>query len=224
MVVYGLVVLLVGVTLLSSAVALAMSLHRRWRLPYALLSVGMLTYLLALFVQAGLLRLTRGTILGVWPIRVITLGLIIGFTEETARLFGYQYLARGVVTKRQAVFIGLGHGFTVTIYTGVLALVLGLSLLGRASSDNLGALLSGAAAEALNSILPVLMHMALSWLVLLVFLRGELGWLFLAVFIHSTVEGTAAWIGPADSWAVVIWRAVIAGMSVILLRRLRIPG
>jgi uncharacterized membrane protein YhfC len=98
-----------------------------------------------------------------------------------------------------------------------------MSLFGYGSDrpDDLGAITSGALAEALNGILPILMHMALSWLVLQVFLRGQLFWLFLAIFFHAQAETMAALLGPGDAWAVVIWRTLIALISLLILNRLR---
>ncbi|HEX3052492.1 MAG TPA: YhfC family glutamic-type intramembrane protease, partial [Aggregatilineaceae bacterium] len=181
-----------------SATLLAIRLHRHNALPYALLTVGIITYIVALLVQVLLLRALRSPLLAILPVGALTVGLLAGFTEELARFFGYQYLARSAETKPQALMIGLGHGFSETIYTGLLALGLGISLLGYGAErpDDLGALLSGAVAEAAHGLLPIAMHMALSWLVLQVFLRGQIYWLFLAIFFHSLVEITAVLLGP----------------------------
>ena len=65
-------------------------------------------------------------------------------------------------------------------------------------------------AEALERALPVIMHMALSWLVLQAFLRGELYWLFVAIFVHAVVEIMATLLGPNDAWIVVAWRVLVA--------------
>jgi uncharacterized membrane protein YhfC len=225
MLVYGMLVLLVGLALISGAAAVPIGLHRRYHLPYALLSVGLITFTGALIVQFITLRLLGGALLGILPLGALSIGLAAGFTEETARLFGYQYLARSAVTRPQALMIGAGHGFAVTLYTGLLALGLGISLLGYGTQrpDDLAALLSGAVAEALNGWLPILMHMALSWLVLQVFLRGEIGWLFVAIFIHAVVEMTAGLLGPNDAWAVVVWRLLVALLSLALIRQVRPP-
>ncbi|HEX3050027.1 MAG TPA: hypothetical protein VHP83_05175, partial [Aggregatilineaceae bacterium] len=70
-------------------------------------------------------------------------------------------------------------------------------------------------------LLPIAMHMALSWLVLQVFLRGQIYWLFLAIFFHSLVEITAVLLGPNDTWQVVIWRALVALISLLILAWVR---
>lgn len=219
MAVYGIVLLGMGLSLFVAAVFGVRWLARRFRLPYALLTVGVITYSAALLAQVLLLRLVGSALLGILPIGALAIGLAAGFCEETARAVGFQVLARSTVTRPQALLIGAGHGLTETLYTGLTAIGIGLSLLAQSSdpADDLGAVLRGAAAESLNSLLPVLMHMALSWIVLQVFLRGELRWLFGAIFLHAVAEMTAALIGPVDAWSVVAWRALIAAISLALL-------
>lgn len=226
MALYGIVILLVGISLLGAAGALAAGLHRRFGLPYALLTVGVLTFTGALMVQALALTLIDRALLSILPVGALTLGLLAGFVEETARLLGYQFLARGTVTRPQALMIGLGHGSVGMIYTGVLAVGLGLSLLGNGAGhpDDLGALLSGALAEALNGTLPLAMHMALSWIVLQVFLRGQIGWLFAAIFLHAVAEIMAALLGPAEAWPVAVWRGLVALASLLIIIRLGPPA
>ncbi len=190
-------------------------------MPYALLTVGVITSVGALMVQVVVLRGLDRALLGILPIGALAIGLAAGFTEEFARLLGYQYLAPGAVTRSQALMIGAGHGFTETIYTGLIAITLGLALMAQSSTppaDRLAAL-SDAVAEALNGLLPIIMHMALSWLVLQVFLRGELYWVFVAIFAHAVVEIMAALLGPSDSWPVVVWRLLVAVISLIVIAR-----
>jgi len=223
MFIYALLMLLLGSCLLISVVLLTRRLPRRYALPYALLTVGIITYIISLLVQVLVLRVLRSPLLSILPVGALTIGLLAGFAEELARFFGYQYLARSAETKPQALMIGLGHGFSETIYTGLLALGFGFSLLGYGTEhpDNLGVLLSGAIAEAANGLLPIVMHLALSWLVLQVFLRGQVYWLFLAIFFHSLVEITAVLLGPNDAWSVVVWRAVVAIMSLFILTQIK---
>ncbi len=226
MLAYGIITLLVGAALLGGVFALARRLHRRYALPYALLTVGIITGTGALVAQTVLIRgLDRG-LLGVLSIGALALGLSEGFVHEIARLLGYQFLARGAVTKPQAMMIGLGHGLVQPLYTGMLAIGLGLSLLGYGTErpDDPAALLSGAGADALNSFLPIFVHMALSWLVLQVFLRGEIGWLFAAIFLHSVVALMAALIGPDAGWLLAAWWALAALTSTIILARLHPPA
>ncbi len=225
MFVYGIIVLLVGVALLGGVLIIVTGLHRRFAVPYALLTVGIITYVLSLIGQVAVLQLIDRTLLGILPVGALALGITAGFSEETVRLLGYQYLAPGAVTKAQALMIGAGHGLSETIYTALVAAALGLSLLGYSTNrpDDLAAVLSGALAEALNGLLPIVMHMALSWIVLQVFLRGALYWLFIAIFAHAVAEIMAALLGPNDAWAVVVWRALVAVLSLIVILRLAPP-
>lgn len=225
MLIYGVTLLLVGTSLLAIPAALAVHLHRRHRLPYPLLTVGVLTFLPALMVQALLLGAVDRALLGILPVSALVVGVLVGFTSEIARLLGFQYLARGAVTRPQALLIGVGFALPATAYTGLLSLGVGISaLLSPASgTDDPAALLADGVANALNALLPLAMHMALSWLVLLVFLRGELGWLFGAIFLHSVAEIMARLLGADTAWAVVGWRAGVALLSAALIVRLRPP-
>jgi len=222
---YGIIILLVGLGLITGAASIPVWLHRRYGQPYALLTVGVITFVLALLVQIFLLQTLNHVLLRLLFFESLMVGVVVGFTEEFARLFGFQLLARGTVSKAQALMIGAGHGFSRTLYVGFIAVGLGLSLLGYDSQrpDDLAALLSGALAESLNGLLPILMHMALSWLVLQVFLRGELGWLFVAIFMHSSAEIMAVLLGPEDAWIVVLWRSLIAIISLAIIFRVNPP-
>lgn len=227
MALYGLATLLIGAGLLTGALGLITWLHRRYGVPYALLTVGMITYLGALLVQVSAVRLLDRALLGVLPVGALVLGIVAGFSEELARAFGYQWLARSAVSRPQALMIGAGHGLTPTLYTALIALNVGLSALAGANDTAQTLRLADAGhtlAEALNSLLPVLMHMALSWLVLQVFLRGEVGWLFVAIFAHATIEIGATLLGPPQSWEVVLWRGLVALGSLALLRSLPPPS
>lgn len=222
---YGILVLAVGVGLLATTAALARALHRRHGTPYALLTVGVITYTGALAVQYVVLSTFGGPLLDLLAVRAVVFGLLAGFSEETARLLGYQYLARGAVTRPQALMIGLGHGAVETIYTGLLAAGLGLSLLGYGAGrpGDPGALVSGALAEALAGVLPLAFHAALSWLVLQVFLRGESGWLFGAIFLHAASEIMVVLLGPDAGWALTAWRALVALIGLLIVVRLQPP-
>lgn len=226
MVAYGIIILLVGMALLSGVLIVVTTLHRRSSVPYALLTVGIITYVLSLIVQVALLQVIDRALLSILPVGALALGLTAGFSEETARLLGYQYLARGAVTRAQALMIGAGHGLSETVYTALVAAGLGLSLMGYGTTrpDDLAALASGALAEACNGLLPIVMHMALSWIVLQVFLRGELYWLFVAIFAHAVTEIMAALLGPSDAWTLVAWRALVAAIGLIVIFRLAPPA
>ena len=141
MALYGIIILLVGISLLGTVGALAAWLHRRFGLPHAPLTVGILTFIGALMVRALALALIDRA-LGILPIGALALGVLAGFVDETARLFGFQFLARSTVTRPQALMIG--WGMAASDHTGV-GDRLGASLLGAGAErpDDLGALLSG---------------------------------------------------------------------------------
>ncbi len=222
----GLLVLLVGISLVIGTVVLGVGLHRRTGTAYALLTVGILTAVPALLIQAVLLRAVPEALLSVLPIKALILGLLAGFIHEPARLFGYQILAPGATTRPHAMMIGLGYGLPAVGYTALLAFGLGWSMLLNAGeqADRPAALLSGALAEACNGLLPLVMHMALSWVVLTMFLYGQVYRLFVAIFAHGVVVMMVVLLGPGDSWAVVIWRAVVAVISLGVILRVRPPA
>lgn len=219
----ALLVLGVGISLWGGAIGLVIGLHRRSGVPYALLTVGAITGIGSLLVQVIVLQTIDRALLNILPLGALVAGLAAGFCEEIARFLGYHYLAPAAVTRGQALMIGAGHGLVVTLYTALMAVGLGLSLLGTdtARPDDPAALVSGALAEALNGLLPLLMHLALSWLVLQAFLRGQWFWLFGAIFFHTVAEIMAALLGPADAWSVVIWRLIVALFSLMIITRLR---
>ena len=226
MALYGLVTVITGVGLLGGAIALVAWLHWRYGVPYALLTVGTITYLAALLVQLAAVQVLDRALLGILPVGALLLGIVVGFSEETARAFGYQWLAPGAVSRPQALMIGAGHGLTPAIYTALVAFNVGLSALAEGAGQELDLTsVSRTTAEALNSLLPVLMHMALSWLVLQAFLQGQVAWVFAAIFLHTVVEITATLLGPPQSWGVVGWRGLVALSSIRLIRRVgpRLP-
>ncbi len=222
---YGLATLLTGAGLLIAALVLITWLHRRYGVPYALLTVGMITYLGALLVQLLVVRAFDQGTQSILPLGVLALGVVASFSEETARALGYQWLAPGAVSRPQALMIGAGHGLTPALYTALIALNVGLSALAGANGghDLTLADMSRTLAEALNSLLPVTMHMALSWLVLQAFLRGQVGWIFVAIFARAVVEITAVLLGPPTAWGVVIWRGMVALAALALIRTLAPP-
>ncbi len=225
--VYGILLLVVGAGLLVASVAIARAIHRRWDTSYALLTVGVITYTVALIVQYVVLEALGGGLMNILATRAVILGALAGFSEEIARLLGFQYLARGAVTRAHALMIGLGHGIVETFYTGIVGLGLGVSMLGygAAPPEDPGALIGGALAELVGGVLVLALHMALSWLVLQVFLRGQIGWLFVAIGLHAASEIMIVLLGPDAGWAAALWRGAIAliSMGIILYVRQPIP-
>lgn len=224
MILYGIVILGIGLGTLIGVIATATGLHRRFGLPYALLTVGMITFIGAWLAQVIIVQVLDHTLFAVLP--ALFVGLIAGFTQEIARLLGFQYLARSTVTRPQALLIGIGHGAPWAAYTALLIAGVGLSLVGQTGDppDDLGAVLRDACAGALTGLLPLVMHMALSWVVLQVFLRGEIYWLFVAFFAHAVVEIMARLLGGGEDWSVVAWRALVAVISAAVIIRVHPPA
>jgi uncharacterized membrane protein YhfC len=225
MIAYGIIILLVGIGLLGAVIGIITWLQRRWHQPYALLTVGIITAIVSLLIQMVLLRVLDRALLGILPLSALAAGLLAGFVQETARLLGYQYLAPSVVTRPQALMIGTGHSLPWALYTSLLVAGVGLSLLGGGENGpgTLTEVTGDALGGALNGLLPFAMHMALSWTVLQVFLRGQIYWLFIAIFGHTSVEIMAGLLGTGESWLVVGWRTLVALVSLRVIVALSPP-
>jgi hypothetical protein len=218
---------LVGLLLVSIPAWVAWRIHYFYRIPYALLLVGIMTFTGAFITQQGFLWLIDGPLLVSPLIAALLTGLAIGLTDTLARFLGFQYLARSSVYRPQAAMIGLGHALLPMLYTGLWAIWLFLGLakqpLTPIELERVGA---DAIAEFAITLAPLAMHMALSWMVLQTFLRNEIKWLLVALVFQSTMIGTAEFIARASTEPLVvsgIWWVVAASLSIVLFRRIDPP-
>ena len=208
-----------------ASVAIARAIHRRWDTSYALLTVGVITYTVALIVQYVALEALGGGLMNILATRGASRRA--GRVQRDRARLSASSIWRGERSAGAALMIGLGHGIVETFYTGIVGLGLGVSMLGygAAPPEDPGALIGGALAELVGGVLVLALHMALSWLVLQVFLRGQIGWLFVAIGLHAASEIMIVLLGPDAGWAAALWRGVIAliSMGIILYVRQPVP-
>lgn len=187
----------------------AFGLKRRYQIPYALGSVGLLTASGAFIAQTLMTLLVQGPLLDTPFFGALMLALIIGFTDGLARFWGYYAIARSATNRPQAVMIGLGHGLPLLWYQ-TLVVALG----GKVVWPELIILLAQ---------LPV--HLALSWVVLQTFVRNEVGWVFQAIVMSGLAYGTDAYIANTASshTPLLVWWVLLAGIGLVLLILVRPP-
>ena len=193
-------------------IVVAVAIRRRTGASWRFFFIGAATFILSQVFhipfnwavqQTGLLP----TDLSSWANLLIVatfLGLSAGVFEETARYLTYRYWAKDARTWSRGMMLGAGHGGIESILVGVLAAV-GFVGLVVASNETVLAtipeeqrsaisaalteihnmpwygLLLGAAERAFT----IATHLALSVMVLQVFLRGSLRWLFAAIAYHA---------------------------------------
>jgi uncharacterized membrane protein YhfC len=217
--------------------ALGWLLRRRLGVRWALFGIGAATFVISqvfhIPFNAGLTTLFRqGTLpepLARWqlPVNAAILGLSAGVFEEVARYLVYRFWATDARTWRRALMLGTGHGGIESVLTGVLVgvTVANMAFLQSADLEALG--LSPeqstqtqeavaafwdtqpympllAAAERLMS---MLMHLSLSSLVVVVFVKGKLWSLFAAIGWHAIVN--AAGVFANGAWGALAAEGVL---------------
>lgn len=174
----------------------------------------------------------------------VFLGLSAGVFEETARYLTYRYWARDARSWSRGLMLGAGHGGTESILLGVLAGVGFAGLVLTATNETLlsavpveqRTLISDSLAEILATpwyglllgaaerLFAIAAHLALSLLVLQVFLRRSVAWLFIAIGFHALFNAAAV-IGAArlGAYATEGILALFGLFSLFIIFRLRGP-
>jgi uncharacterized membrane protein YhfC len=195
--------------------ALGLYLRHRLRLPWRIWFIGAGTFIIS---QIGHIPFNQ-IVLGIWEPEATTLGgqlLYFGFLgvsagifEEPARYLAYRFAARDARSWGKGIMLGAGHGGIEAILVGLLAAVNTLVLLTLAENGGLEAVVPAeqmglveiqlAAIEtvpayqllfgALERLFAIILHLALSVLVLQVFLRGQHRWLLAAIGLHTMANG-----------------------------------
>lgn len=183
------------------SLALGACLARRYRVSWRLFGWGAVTFIGAQLVHLPLLRILtqslRGVVTGPFVIEhallinAVILGLLAGLCEEGARWLAYRFIVPEARSWPQGLMLGAGHGGAEAIILGALA---GYSLV--------YAIIAGAV-PAGHSLRPLLGtaervfaladHLALSVLVLQVFVRGRLRWLVIAIVWHALLDGVSVY-------------------------------
>lgn len=233
-------------------VILGIIIHRRTGASWRLFFIGAVTFILAQVFhipfnwavgQTGLLPDNLDTTANLL-ITAAFLGLSAGVFEETARYLSYRFWAKDARSWSRGLMLGAGHGGIEAILTGVLAAVGFVGLVLTASNetllnalpaeeraivtDSLATLLNtpwyGLLLGALERVFAIAAHLAMSLLVLQVFLRRSILWLFAAIGYHTMLNmvgviGVTRY-GPYVTEGLL---ALTALASLFIILRLRTP-
>jgi uncharacterized membrane protein YhfC len=206
-------------------VALAAALRRRYRVPWSLVGWGAVTFIGAQLVHVPLLGLVTLMFRGVSRdpfvlahallINAVILGLAAGVCEEGARWAGYRWLVPWARRWPEGLMLGAGHGGAEAVILGALA---GWSLFSSVDAGLVGA--GRGLMPLLGSVERVSAladHLALSVLVLQVFVRGRLYWLAVAVGWHALLDGVAVYVARLVSPVAVEGILALFGAASVLI-------
>lgn len=233
-------------------IALAVFIHRRTGAGWRFFFIGAVTFVLSqvfhipfnwLVGQMGVLPDSLDTTVSLL-ITATFLGLSAGFFEETARYLAYRYWAKDARSWSRGLMLGAGHGGIEAILLGTLAAVGIVGLVMTANNELIMATIpadqQAIITESLAGILDqpwyalllgavervfaIAAHLALSVMVLQVFLRGSLRWLFLAIGYHALFNMiavvAASRVGPYATEGLL---GLFSLISLFIIFKLRTP-
>jgi len=233
-------------------VIVAVFIHRKTGASFRFFFIGAVTFVLsqALHIPFNLAVQSAGwlpTDLSTWGSLLLVglfAGLSAGVFEETARYLSYRFWATDARSWSRGLMLGAGHGGIEAILLGALATIGFVSLIAATRSETVlsalpadqRVLVEGALADILNTpwyglllgglerVFAILAHLALSVMVLQVFLRRAIRWLFLAIGFHALLDMLAVVavqrVGPYATEGAL---AVFSLLSIYVIFRLRTP-
>lgn len=233
-------------------IILAVYIHRRTGAAWRLFFIGAVTFIAsqALHIPFNWLVGRSGLLpdnLDTWRNLLVTaafLGLSAGVFEETARYLSYRYWAKDARSWSRGLMLGAGHGGIEAILLGLLSVVSFAGLLVTARSeaifntipadqqavinDSLAEILNlpwyGLLLGALERVFALAAHLALSVMVLQVFLRRSILWLFLAIAYHAAFNMLAVVaVTRAGPYVTEALLGVMSLVSLFIIFRLREP-
>ena len=172
------------------------------------------------------------------------LGLSAGVFEETARYLTYRFWARDARSWSRGLMLGAGHGGIEAIAVGALAAVNFVALLLAVNNetamsalpadqrqlvaDALAQITNAPAATlllgAVERVFAITAHLAMSLLVLQVFLRRNIAWLFASIGFHTLLNMVAviaaARVSPFVTEGII---GLFALLALFIIFRLRTP-
>ena len=214
-----------GLIMILMPVILGAFLARRFKFGWRLWWIGSLTFIFSQvghipFNAAVGLLFERGFISPPRPenqlaFNAIFLGFSAGIWEEGFRYAAYRWWAKDARSWPKGLMLGTGHGGIEAIIIGVLVL-LNFGILAVMGSTDLSSILSESQQSILahqttaywsmawyDSLLGALersftlpIQIALSIIVLQVFLKSHIRWLFLAIGWHAVVDSVVVYLAP----------------------------
>lgn len=209
-----------------------------WRL----FLIGMVTFVLAqavhipfnwLIGQSGLLPMDLEALPNLLIVATF-LGLSAGVFEEVARYLAYRFWARDARSWGTGLMLGAGHGgveamllaLIGAINVGILFAMRSGFLIDLVPPEQLGLLQAQIAAvfdapwyaallPAIERVFAMCAQLALSLLVLQVFLRRNILWLFAAILWHAVIDALA--VVGIEQWGVYVTEAILGVTAVINL-------
>ena len=233
-------------------IVLARFIAARRGAAWSLFGIGAVTFVVSqighipfnwLILQRWELVPTDTAVLSSLIIYALFLGLSAGIFEEGARYLTYRFWAKDARSWGKGLMLGAGHGgieaillgLSGIINVGALALIqqgllvdaipperadLVQQQITAVFSTPLPAILLGAA----ERLFALCAHLAMSLLVMQVFIRGQIRWLFASILWHTLLNATA--VIAIVTWNAYVTEAIIglfALSSIAIIFRLRTP-
>jgi uncharacterized membrane protein YhfC len=228
--------------MICAPVGLALALRKRHGTSWGLLGIGAVTFIASQVVHLPLnLGLTvlfaqewmpKPPTAWALPFNAVVLGLTAGLCEEVARYLALRFWARDARSWRQALTLGAGHGGIESIIVAVMVVASLVSMVALRDRDvsTLGLPPEQAAVladqvsafwrtswylpllAAAERLMAIGLHLALSTLVLQVFVAGRLWPLWAAIAWHATFNAVAVYVN--GTWGAVAAEGALALLSV----------
>jgi len=211
--------------------------HVRWGLFF----IGMVTFVGSqifhipfnwLILQRWQLIPQDTTVLSNLIVLSIFLGLSAGVFEEVARYLTYRFWAKDARSWGAGLMLGAGHGGVESILIGlsvgvnavVLAAVSQGQLQGIVPSEQMSVVDNQVSAMLaapvglvllgpLERVFALCAHLALSLLVMQVFVRRQIGWLALAILWHAVLDAVAVF--SVSTWGPYVTEALIGAVALV---------
>lgn len=233
-------------------IVVAIFIRRRTGAPWRLFFIGAVTFIAsqvlhipfnAVVLRSGLLS-TDTTVWSSLIIYAVFLGLSAGVFEETARYLTYRFWAKDARSWSRGLMLGAGHGGSEFILVGALAAVNFVALLAAVNNETAmnalpadqRSLVTSALAQimdaptgtlllgAVERVFAITAHLAMSLLVLQVFLRRNIAWLFASIGFHTLLNMVAviaaSRLSPFATEGII---GLFALLALVIIFRLRTP-
>ena len=233
-------------------IVVAIFIRRRTGAPWRLFFIGAVTFIASqvlhipfnFVVQRSGLLPSDTTLMTNLLLYAAFLGLSAGVFEETARYLTYRFWAKDARSWSRGLMLGAGHGGSEAIIVGALAAVNFVALLATVNSPTAmnalpadqSQLVTDALAQILDAptgmlllgaverLFAITAHLAMSLLVLQVFLRRNIAWLFASIGFHTLLNMVAvvaaARLSPFATEGII---GLFALLALFIIFRLRAP-